>query len=184
MLGPARANALLLLGAQLLGFSSAAPGNQHVLGAPTPKHHSVDPVILAALDAHEDPVDALIAITPDVADQLATPRLLHVFGEKEPRWLTEGEKLRLRRNGKKFKDITNHEKFYAEQVNAKAGSARKSAIARVDIVPIQRVPSRPAYLHNALLTSPKIFPSCRTRALLSLCFLTSQQSACTTFSRK
>ena len=72
--------------------------------------------IKAALKAHPDPVDALVAVRPDRAALLAEPRLLHVLGESDPKWRTEGDKLRLRRRGKKFIDITEHEAFYADQV--------------------------------------------------------------------
>jgi leucyl aminopeptidase len=37
--------------------------------------------------------------------------------------MTEGDKLRLRRQGKKFVDITDHEEFYAKQVDTLAGKA-------------------------------------------------------------
>lgn len=88
--------------------------------------HFVDDAILAALEKHSDPVDALTFLQPESATELAQPRLLHVFGEPEPQWMTEGDKLRLRRRGKKFADITDHEAFYKEQVDASwAGKARQ-----------------------------------------------------------
>ncbi|KAI0487707.1 peptidase [Xylaria cf. heliscus] len=71
--------------------------------------HVVDDAILAALDAHPDPVDALVSLRPELADELAEPRLLHVFGRDAPQWMTEGDKLRLRRGGHKFKDITDYQ---------------------------------------------------------------------------
>ncbi|TGJ79443.1 hypothetical protein E0Z10_g9319 [Xylaria hypoxylon] len=71
--------------------------------------HVVYDAILAALDAHSDPVDALVSLRPELADELAEPRLLHVFGQDTPRWRTEGDKLRLRRKGHKFKDITDYQ---------------------------------------------------------------------------
>ncbi|KAI1127250.1 hypothetical protein F5Y10DRAFT_198591 [Nemania abortiva] len=71
--------------------------------------HAVDDAILAALEAHPDPVDALVSLRPDLADELAEPRLLHVLGHGAPRWMTEGDKLRLRRKGQKFKDITDYQ---------------------------------------------------------------------------
>ena len=71
--------------------------------------------ITAALKMHPDPVDALLSLDPDRAGLLAESRLLHVIGESEPRWWTEGDKLRLWRQGKKFMDITEHEDFYANQ---------------------------------------------------------------------
>ncbi|KAH8882467.1 Zn-dependent exopeptidase [Thozetella sp. PMI_491] len=119
MLGSVGANALLLLTAQL-GLGAAARDSQVVLG-PSPSLgktngvHTVSDAILAALEAHPDPVDALIALQPDLAAGLAEPRLLHVAGEKEAAWMTEGDKLRLRREKKKFIDITDHRDFYAQQ---------------------------------------------------------------------
>ncbi|KAJ8123274.1 hypothetical protein ONZ43_g733 [Nemania bipapillata] len=71
--------------------------------------HAVDDAILAALHAHADPVDALVSLRPELAEELAEPRLLHVLGHDEPQWMTEGDKLRLRRKGQKFKDITDYQ---------------------------------------------------------------------------
>lgn len=82
--------------------------------------------IVAALEAHNDPVHALIALRPDAAAEMAQPRLLQVMGQKEPEWLTEGDKLRLRREGKKFMDITDHADSYSQQTDAfVAGKASK-----------------------------------------------------------
>lgn len=88
--------------------------------------HVVDEAILAALDAHSDPIDALVSLQPELAAQLAEPRLIHVFGEAAPEWMTEGDKLRLRRQHKKFMDITNHQDLYTGSVNSMAGKASKS----------------------------------------------------------
>lgn len=87
--------------------------------------HVVDDSILAALAAHSDPVDALLSIQPELAAQLAERRLIHVFGEAEAEWMTEGDKLRLRRQGKKFRDITDHQELYKDSVNTQAGKASK-----------------------------------------------------------
>ena len=81
--------------------------------------------VTAALEAYTDPVDAFVALRPDAARTLAEPRLLHVRGEERPRWMTEGDKLRLRRRHQKFMDITDHHGFYADQVDALSGQARK-----------------------------------------------------------
>lgn len=115
--------ALLLLGS-LAGANAASGDAQRVLGSQTPSKHAVDPAILAALEAHNDPVDAWIALHPEVAENLSQPRLLHVAGDKNAQWMTEGDKLRLRRNGRKFVDITDHHAFYAQQAGAMAGKAR------------------------------------------------------------
>ena len=71
--------------------------------------HTVNDTILAALNTYPDPVDALVFLRPELTDELAEPRLLHVFGSDAPQWMTEGDKLRLRREGRKFKDITDYQ---------------------------------------------------------------------------
>lgn len=91
-----------------------------------PTKHPVDNAILAALETHSDPVAALVSLQPETAAALAEPRLLQVIGTEEPTWMTEGDKLRLRRKGKKFIDITDHADFYQEQVETSvAGKACK-----------------------------------------------------------
>lgn len=117
-------SSLLLLSASLFSGSTASQEAQVHLTAPA-KHHQVDPAILAALEKHSDPVDAFVSLHPEAAEKLAQPRLLHVFGEPSAQWMTEGDKLRLKRQGKKFVDITEHEDFYKEQVHALAGEARE-----------------------------------------------------------
>lgn len=86
-----------------------------------------DSAILAAINKYPDPVDAFISLRPESEAELAEPRFLKIFGEKEPQWMTEGDKLRLRRRGKKFMDVTDHQSFYEHQeVDAWAGKARES----------------------------------------------------------
>ena len=103
-----------------------APGSE--TPSPSKLEHAVDDAILAALEAHSDPVAALVSLKPESELFLAQPRLLRVLGDdSEPQWMTEGDKLRLRRQGKKFIDITDHEEFYAEQMNTlTAGKPRES----------------------------------------------------------
>ena len=69
----------------------------------------VDSTILAVLESHDDPVEALLALQPELYDALSEPRLLDVLGESTPKWMTEGDKLRLRREGKDFVDLTDHQ---------------------------------------------------------------------------
>lgn len=126
-------SSLLLLSASLLSGSAASQEAQVHLTAPA-KHHQVDPAILAALEKHSDPVDAFVSLHPEAAEELAQPRLLHVVGEPSAQWMTEGDKLRLKRQGKKFVDITDHEDFYKEQVHALAGEAREFESRRVPTV--------------------------------------------------
>ncbi|ORY25532.1 hypothetical protein BCR39DRAFT_499090 [Naematelia encephala] len=75
--------------------------------SPSPRIHAVPPSILAALEAYpDDPVEALLSLRPEMAQHLAEQRLLHVFEHGEPTWMTEGDKMRLRRLGLKFMDLT------------------------------------------------------------------------------
>ncbi|KAJ5769166.1 peptidase family M28 [Penicillium odoratum] len=109
---------ILLLGAAHVARATDA---QVVFASETPSahEHTVDEAILAALKAHSDPVAAFVSLNPESESLLAQPRLLRVLGDdSEPQWMTEGDKLRLRRQGKKFVDITDHEEFYAEQVQS------------------------------------------------------------------
>ncbi|PYH97635.1 Zn-dependent exopeptidase [Aspergillus ellipticus CBS 707.79] len=76
----------------------------------------------------------MVFLNPDSAALLAQPRLLHVRGEPKPEWMTEGDKLRLRRSGKKFMDITEHEEFYADPVHALSGTANLPALTHQSLV--------------------------------------------------
>ena len=96
--------------------------------------HIVDKAILAALQMHSDPVAALLFLQPELEADLAQQRLLHVVGDQKPKWMTEGDKLRLRRRGKKFVDITDHQDFYAQQVNALSGKASASLLNPVEVL--------------------------------------------------
>ena len=122
-----------LLSISHLGLSSPVLDGQEILspsleGPYVHAGHVVDDAILAALKTHSDPVTAFLSLQPNIAAHLAEPRLLHVFGQEKPQWLTEGDKLRLHRDGKKFMDITDYEDLYAEQLEASwAGKACKSA---------------------------------------------------------
>lgn len=85
--------------------------------------HVVDEAILAALDTYHDPIQALNFLQPESADELLEPRLIDVFGSPKPVWMTEGEKLRLRRDGNKFMDITDHQDLYLEPFTTLSGEA-------------------------------------------------------------
>lgn len=126
-------NVLLLLSvSSSLVSGSPLENSQTVLDHPREAHrsfphHEIDNSVLAALEAHADPVDALVYLRPHLAAELAEPRLLHIAGEPSPAWMTEGDKMRLRRRNKKFVDITDHREFYARQLGAAyAGNARKT----------------------------------------------------------
>jgi hypothetical protein len=125
----------------LFVFGSSFRDEQAVLAPPpdqgaqhTCAEHIVDQAVLAALKTHSDPVAALLSLQPESAAELAQPRLLHVIGEQAPEWMTEGDKLRLRRQGKKFVDITDHEEFYAQQVGTLAGKASTSFLGSVRVL--------------------------------------------------
>ena len=125
---PTMLKPLCVLLAGAASIASAVPQSQVVFGPmleASDSHSSPDfqTAIAAALEKHADPVEAMISLDSGSKSFLSEPRLLHVFGEDEPRWLTEGDKLRLRKERKKFADITDHEDFYANQVNALAGKA-------------------------------------------------------------
>ena len=96
--------------------------------------HIIDEAILAALKSHADPVAALISLQPELATELAQERLLHVLGDQKPEWMTEGDKLRLRKRGKKFVDITDHHEFYAQQVDISSGKASEVPLNMVEML--------------------------------------------------
>ena len=123
--------ALSLLAATSGLVSLVAADSQQVLAPPT-NPTAVDGVsIEEVLDLHDDPVDAYLSIFPDAVNELREPRLLRVAG-KEAEWMTEGDKMRLRRKHLHFMDITDHADFYAD-LEAQAASTdkpRKSSIQK------------------------------------------------------
>ncbi|KAN0121918.1 Zn-dependent exopeptidase [Hyaloscypha variabilis] len=133
---------LLSSASHLLFVLGSSPQDKQAVLAPPPDQgaphtcaeHAVDNAVLAALKTHSDPVAALLSLQPESAAELAQPRLLHVIGEQAPEWMTEGDKLRLRRQGKKFVDITDHEEFYAQQVDTLAGKANLPNLAHQRLV--------------------------------------------------
>jgi len=93
------------------------------------QHHEPHPSILSALSTFTDPVDALIALRPGLESYLSSDRLLQIFDgtpDPEPIWGTEGDKLRLRREGKGFMDVTENWELYQSIKNSDglAGQAR------------------------------------------------------------
>ncbi|TDZ18663.1 Leucine aminopeptidase 1 [Colletotrichum orbiculare MAFF 240422] len=138
------AKLLLLLGSSQLVLGTPSNADQAVIASSSDdvpssgsvKVHKVDEAITAALEAYPDPVDALVHLQPEKAAQLAEPRLIHVFGEKKAEWMTEGDKLRLRQKGKKFRDITKHQDLYAadDAANVWSGKANLPKIAHQRLV--------------------------------------------------
>ncbi|KAK2041985.1 peptidase family M28 [Colletotrichum somersetense] len=133
---------LLLLGSSQLVLGS--PSDQVVIAQTAEEHHAaaavpvtawaVDSSIHAALDKHSDPVDALVYLHPELAAEMSKARLIHVFGEKKAEWMTEGDKLRLRRKGRKFRDITDFQDLYADSVDAQSGKANLPDITHQRLV--------------------------------------------------
>jgi leucyl aminopeptidase len=76
---------------------------------PQPAAHIVDQAILNAASAYDDPVAGLLSIRPELADVLSEPRLLRLLEGEQDVWASEGDKLRLRKQGKKFMDVTDHQ---------------------------------------------------------------------------
>lgn len=124
-------------GSQQVVLAPQADINEAAAAGPSDSHpeHVVDDSILAALAANPDPVDALISLRPEMAAQLAESRLIHVLGEDKPRWMKEGDKLRLRQNKKKFMDITDHQELYADGVSAWSGKASTCTLADLVALP-------------------------------------------------
>jgi hypothetical protein len=85
----------------------------------------LDPALIKALTAPDadiefDVVGLLKELDPSIAEELDEPRFIWVFGDDEGqdgngveseggRWMTEGDKVVLRRQGKKFVDLTGRE---------------------------------------------------------------------------
>jgi leucyl aminopeptidase len=152
-------NLMLLSSASHLLFvlGSSSQDEQAVLAPPqdqraphTCAEHAVDNAVLAALKTHSDPVAALLSLQPESAAELAQPRLLHVIGEQAPEWMTEGDKLRLRRQGKKFLDITDHEEFYAQQLDTLAGKASMSFLRSIRVLSFTRFQISPIWRTSGL----------------------------------
>ncbi|KDN64787.1 putative peptidase family M28, partial [Colletotrichum sublineola] len=105
----------------------AQTAEEHVAAAVPGTAWAVDSSIHAALQKHADPVDALISLQPEMAAKMSEARLIHVFDEKKAEWMTEGDKLRLRRKGRKFRDITDFQELYKDSVDAQSGKATNHA---------------------------------------------------------
>ncbi|WVQ98385.1 hypothetical protein IAU59_005508 [Kwoniella sp. CBS 9459] len=91
-----------------INLNSAQLPISSLLSSSAAVHHEVHPSIQSAIDTFSDPVDALLSLKPELEEMMAEKRLIWVFenGPREGMWMTEGDKLRLRRQGKKFMDLT------------------------------------------------------------------------------
>jgi bacterial leucyl aminopeptidase len=137
-------------------FASSSEAKQVPL-APSPEvsnthaDHIIDEAIFAALKSHADPVAALISLQPELATELAQERLLHIVGDQKPKWMTEGDKLRLRRQGKKFVDITDHHEFYAQQVDVSSGKASEISFNMVEMLFVHTPVDLPNLMHQRII---------------------------------
>ncbi|KAL7419745.1 hypothetical protein Q5752_005661 [Cryptotrichosporon argae] len=102
-----RTSALVAVLALLATPTFSKPVSQSPHSAPAAAN-AIPPAVLAALDAHpDDLVAAFLSVEPGRAAELAAPRLIEVLGDGEgPRWMTEGDKMALRRERKVFLDLT------------------------------------------------------------------------------
>ncbi|KAF8837815.1 Zn-dependent exopeptidase [Paxillus ammoniavirescens] len=104
----------------LLPFVSASilypPTSQQVLHVDDQTRTS-EGFISRLLAIHDDdPVKVMRLVDPAYAAELDEPRLLQVFG-REAVWMTEGDKLRLRKQGLSFMDLTGREDHFAAKVS-------------------------------------------------------------------
>lgn len=65
---------------------------------------------------NDDPVEVMRLLDPVYATTLDEPRLLEVFGA-EPVWMTEGDKLRLKKYGLSFMDLTGREDIFNSTIS-------------------------------------------------------------------
>ncbi|RSH93484.1 hypothetical protein EHS25_007840 [Saitozyma podzolica] len=79
--------------------------------------------IQAILAQQTDPVEAMLLIDPSMAKELAEPRLLQLFNGKdaggEPKWMTEGDKMGLRRQGIDWIDLTGRDSLVSPDFDAR-----------------------------------------------------------------
>jgi len=95
------------------------PLSQQVLQSGHNDVHVTEATIIQLLAAHnDDPVEVMRLVDPSYAPTLDEPRLLQVFGA-DPVWMTEGDKLRLRKQGLGFMDLTGHQDVFRSSLNEK-----------------------------------------------------------------
>lgn len=75
---------------------------QHPLKAPQGAHDALPP----ALASIADPVDATLSVLPNMAAELAQLVYLLLSNESVPRWMVEGDKMRLRREDMDWIDLS------------------------------------------------------------------------------
>lgn len=66
-----------------------------------------------SFDASIDPVELYVSLQPEKKSEFSRPVLLQIAGSAaKPEWFTEGDKLRLRKEGIKFRDLTGFEDLF------------------------------------------------------------------------
>jgi hypothetical protein len=83
-----------------------------------------------AFDLSEDPVKLLISLDAGLESQLSESRLIQIAGSsRAPEWMTEGDKLRLRRRGLHFIDLTGAEEILGGQRLIEKGSENEGTLS-------------------------------------------------------
>ncbi|WWD00961.1 hypothetical protein V866_007899 [Kwoniella sp. B9012] len=129
----------------------------NLLSSSASTQHEVHPSILSALEQHDDPVDALLYLKPELEDMMSQRRLLRIFGQgpREGVWMTEGDKLRLRREGKKFMDLTESQDLSESRLMAGKANTPELTHQRY-IRPIFSDLST-SHMHDVLLKATSFF---------------------------
>ncbi|WWC59805.1 uncharacterized protein I303_102367 [Kwoniella dejecticola CBS 10117] len=129
----------------------------NLLSATVSKQHEVHSSILSALERYDDPVDALLSLKPELEGMMAERRLIRVFGEgpSEGIWMTEGDKLRLRRDGKKFMDLTESQELLESSLIAEKANTPEIVHQRY-IKPIF-ADLKTSHMHDVLVKATSFF---------------------------
>jgi hypothetical protein len=88
--------------------------------------------IHAVLAEETDPVEAMLLIDPSMATKLAEPKLLQLFNGKdavgETKWMTEGDKMGLRRQGIDWIDLTGRDSLVSPRFDTKPSEQRAALL--------------------------------------------------------
>jgi hypothetical protein len=114
--------------------------------------------IQAILAQQTDPVEAMLLIDPSMAKELAEQRLLQLFNGKdaggEPKWMTEGDKMGLRRQGIDWIDLTGRDSLVSPDFDARPSEYRAALFSYSSAVsahtPADKRPSRQTYRTSAI----------------------------------
>ncbi|OCF40862.1 hypothetical protein I317_05312 [Kwoniella heveanensis CBS 569] len=139
------------------GLTSAQLPLSNLLSSSASTHHEVHPSILSALDSFNDPVDALLSLKPELEELMAEQRLIRVFGDgpREGLWMTEGDKLRLRRQGKQFMDLTESQDMLASSLTA--GHANTPKITHQRYIRPVFADLKTSNMHDVLVKATSFF---------------------------